>query len=564
MAKINLQDAELARMSITQEQEKEISALYHQIYKEYKKEMDSLPLKGKGTTSQSLRKAYLNKLTKQLKEAYEELDSKLESQIKSGMEKTAQATVDGVKKWTQKAGLTVEGVYSYVPKDVVSMLSTGKLYGEGWTLSKSLWGQEQKTLHDIDQIVAKGVAANKSAYDIAKDLEKYVNPSAKKEWDWSKVYPGTSKKIDYNAQRLARTMVSHAYQQSLLASTKYNPFVNGYRWRSAHSSRTCEICNERDGKIYSADNLPLDHPNGLCTFIAELTGDMNSVADRLADWANGKEDPLLDRWYNSMGGKPLEKKVTKEQKKKATNPTDVTIGSPKWIDKNFSNMRKNITREFGKEAWVPIRDKLGSLDETRLRWLSSGNSRLKELVNDGGKGYYSSRDRSISVDILKDISPSNKQGRFATLFHEYGHLLDDKYGPAGRGLSSLGDFGKSIYKSLQTEYNNIVDKSTGRIVQGIRDSLIGDDRSSGVQDIISGLSGDRDRIKWGHSSEYWARKGVDAWQEVTSEAFANMNSAYINGGKAEQYFEEVFPESYRLFKEEVANIVQQEITKTMG
>ena len=130
MAKINLQDAELARMSITQEQEKEISALYHQIYKEYKKEMSSLPLKGEGTISQSLRKTYLNKLTKQLKEAYQELDSKLESQIKSGMEKTAQATVDGVREWTQKAGLTVEGIYSYVPKDVVSMLSTGKIYGD--------------------------------------------------------------------------------------------------------------------------------------------------------------------------------------------------------------------------------------------------------------------------------------------------------------------------------------------------------------------------------------------------------------------------------------------------
>nr|DAG77244.1 MAG TPA: minor capsid protein [Caudoviricetes sp.] len=551
-------------MSITQEQEKEISALYHQIYKEYKKEMNSLPLKGKGTTSQSLRKAYLNKLTKQLKEAYEELDSKLESQIKSGMEKTAQATVDGVKEWTQKAGLTVEGVYSYVPKDVVSMLSTGKLYGEGWTLSKSIWGQEQKTLHDIDQIVAKGVAANKSAYDIAKDLEKYVDPSAKKEWDWSRVYPGTPKKIDYNAQRLARTMVSHAYQQSLLASTKYNPFVKGYRWRSAHSSRTCEICNERDGKIYSADNLPLDHPNGLCTFIAELSDSMSDIADRLADWALGKEDPSLDRWYNSMGGKPLEEKVTKEQKKKATTPKDVTIGSTKWIDKNFSNMRKNITREFGKEAWIPIRDKLSSLDETRLMWLSSGNSRLKELINDRGQGYYLPRDRIISVDILKDISPSNTQGRFSTLFHEYGHLLDDKYGPAGRGLSSLGDFGRSIYKSLQTEYNNIVDKSTGRIVQEVRDSLIRDDHSSGVQDIISGLSGNSNCIRWGHSSEYWAKGGVDAWHRVTSEAFANMNSAYINGGKAEQYFEEVFPESYRLFKEEVANIVQREITKTMG
>lgn len=300
MTKINLQDAELARLSITQDQEKEISKLYHQVYKDYKKKMDSLPLKGEGTVSQSLRRTYLNKLTKQLKEAYQELDTKLASQIQGEMDRASQAVVEGVSEWANKVGLKVEGAYSYVPKDIVSILSSGKLYGGDWTLSKAIWGHTQKTVHDIDQVVATGVAANKSAYEIAKDLEQYVNPSAKKEWEWSKVYPGTNKKVDYNAQRLARTMVSHAYQQSLLATTKYNPFVKGYRWRSAHSSRTCEICNDRDGKLYSADDLPLDHPNGLCTFIAELTGDMNSVADRLADWANGMEDLALDKWAASM------------------------------------------------------------------------------------------------------------------------------------------------------------------------------------------------------------------------------------------------------------------------
>lgn len=563
MAKISFYKAEQARLEITKEQEERIANLYNQVYKDYKKQMDSLPLKGEGTASQSLQRTYLNKLTKQLKEAYQSISWDLESQIEKGMLDAAGAVVKDNDTWLKRAGISIEGAYSYVPKDIVYRLSTGKIYEEGWTLSKSIWGQEQKTLHDIDQVIAMGVAGNKSAYEIAKDLEKYVNPSAQKEWNWSKVYPGTNKKVDYNAQRLARTMVSHSYQQSLVATTRHNPFAHGYKWRSAHTSRTCELCNERDGKVYSADDLPLDHPNGLCTFLVEMDN-LEDIADRLADWALGKDDAGIDEWYNSMSGKPLGEKVTGEQKKKATNSMNVSIGSPKWIDKNFSNMRKNITSEFGKEAWTPIRDKLSSLDETRLMWLSSGNSRLKGVVNDGGKGYYSSRDRLISVELFGDIDPSNKRGRFATLFHEYGHLLDDKYGPAGRGLSSLGGFGKSIYKSLQMEYNNLVDKSTGRITQEVRDSLMGDDHSSGVQDIISGLSGDSNRIKWGHSSEYWARKGADAWQEVTSEAFANMNSAYINGGKSEQYFEEFFPESYKMFKEEVVNIVQRGITKTVG
>lgn len=305
MASINLQDGEQARLTITKEQEVEISKLYRQVYLDLKKQMGSLPPQGEGTASQSLRKTYLNKLIKQLKEEYKAIGEELEEQIKKNMQDTASTVVQANADWLKKAGLTIEGAYSYVPKDIVALLSTGKLYGGGWTLSKAIWGESQKHAHDIDKIVAAGVAANKSTYEIAKDLEKYVNPSAKKEWDWSKVYPGTSKKVDYNAQRLARTMVSHAYQQSLLATTKYNPFVTGYRWRSAHTHRTCELCNERDGQVYSAKDLPLDHPNGMCTFIAELSDSMSDIADRIGDWATGSKDPALDQWYASMKRNPL-------------------------------------------------------------------------------------------------------------------------------------------------------------------------------------------------------------------------------------------------------------------
>ena len=338
MAKINLQDGELARMQITQEQETEISKLYHQTYLDLQKEMKGLS--HEGSTSESLRKTYLNKLVKQLKESYKSIGEGLEKQIQKGMLDTAQAVVDNNSDWLKKAGLKVEGAYSYVPQDIVSLLSSGKLYGEGWSLSKAIWGDSQKKAHDIDQVVAAGVAANKSAYEIAKDLEQYVNPNAKKEWDWSKVYPGTTKKVDYNAQRLARTMVSHAYQQSLLATTKHNPFVTGYRWRSAHVSRTCELCNERDGQVYSADDLPLDHPNGMCTFLVELSGSLTDVADRLGNWVNGAEDPELDNWYKSMN---LPKSQTAPQFNDLQKKWLEAYGfSPTNLPKNFSEWSHSV------------------------------------------------------------------------------------------------------------------------------------------------------------------------------------------------------------------------------
>lgn len=350
MAKISFYNAEQTRLEITKEQEEEIANLYKQVYKDYKKQMDSLPLKGEGTVSQSIQRTYLNKLTKQLKEAYQSISWNLESQIKKGMLDAAGAVVEDNDAWLKKAGIFIKGAYSYVPKDIVYKLSTGKVYGEGWTLSKSIWGQEQKTLHDIDQVIAMGVAGNKSAYEIAKDLEKYVNPSAKKEWDWSKVYPGTNKKVDYNAQRLARTMVSHSYQQSLLATTRHNPFVHGYKWRSAHTSRTCEICNERDGKVYSADDLPLDHPNGLCTFLVEMDS-LENIADRLADWALGKDDAGIDEWADSMFS-PGETKLSPLQKE--------------WLDKaGFSKGHMpNSFKEFA--------EGLGQGDKNKLLKLAGG------------------------------------------------------------------------------------------------------------------------------------------------------------------------------------------------
>ena len=347
MANIQLKDGELAKLQITKEQEKEISNIYHQTYIDLKKQMDTLS--HEGSTSESLKKTYLNKLVKQLKSAYKSTGPAIEKQIKKGIFDMSQAVVGDNSSWVQKAGLKMEGLYSFVPENIVSILSSGKLYGEDWSLSKAIWGDSQKKAHDIDQIVAAGVAANKSAFDIAKDLEQYVNPSARKDWRWSKVYPGTSKRVDYNAQRLARTMVSHAYQQSLLATTKHNPFVTGYKWSSAHTHRTCEICNERDGKVYSADDLPLDHPNGMCTIMAELSDDMNTIADRLGDWAQGADDSELDQWYASMIGGSLElKPIFNELQEKWLGGTGY---SPDKLPSDFTEWSHSLTSAQKKEIF---------------------------------------------------------------------------------------------------------------------------------------------------------------------------------------------------------------------
>lgn len=291
-SKLNLRPAENTRLELTKTQQRDIERMYRRLSKQIGKEADKLP----NTTSGALRKMYLKRLQKQINTELNSLGKNLESTILGNMEAVAEAVVADNIAFHKAINLTVQGMFSHVPGDVVKAVSTGQVYDGRWSLSRSIWGHTAKTKKDINKVIAEGIAQNKSAYDIAKDLEKYVNPDARKDWAWSKVYPGTAKVVDYNAQRLARTMVSHAYQQSFVRTTQRNPFVTKYKWDASNSGRVCPLCASRDGVLFEKDELPMDHPNGMCTFIAVIDQPMTDIADRIADWALGGSDPELDTY----------------------------------------------------------------------------------------------------------------------------------------------------------------------------------------------------------------------------------------------------------------------------
>ena len=54
--------------------------------------------------------------------------------------------------------------------------------------------------------------------------------------------------------------------------------------------------------MYEKDSLPLDHPNGMCTYLAVIEDSFDTIADRLADWAHGGIDPELDAWSKDLYG----------------------------------------------------------------------------------------------------------------------------------------------------------------------------------------------------------------------------------------------------------------------
>lgn len=313
--RISLSSADDVRDKITEKQIRDIRSMFEGLAKSARKKAKQL--EGRDNISSILQRKYLDDLAKELEHQLNADFKTLRKNIDQDMKQVSESVIGCVKEFEESIGLPISNAWLNVPVDAVAAVSSGNIYAGNWTLSSRIWGMERKVLKDIHTVVANGIAANMSAYEIAKDLEKYVDPKAKKDWDWSKVYPGTNRKVDYSAQRLARTMVSHAYQFSFVESTKDNPFITKYKWISSHDKRVCEICKERDGKLFAKDKLPLDHPNGRCTFVSVFDKSSKDMGRDLANWVKGKEGdfPDIDKYMKKRFGTDRYEKAKEEVKR---------------------------------------------------------------------------------------------------------------------------------------------------------------------------------------------------------------------------------------------------------
>ncbi len=311
-------DAEVVKNAIMASQKQEITALYEKWADEIGERAKYFS--HKSTASSVVSERQMKELQKMLKATGQQVSNEIYHKIKGNMYMIADAVVADNIKWLESFGFSKDGLnaaFNYVPDEVVRNLITGQIYDSGWSLSARIWGDNEQTMKDAYQIMAKGLAENKPVFEIAKELEQYVRPSAAKRWnpvlamkntttgkiEYKRIY---KKQVDYNAQRLARTLAQHSYQQSFVATTQKNPFITDYIWHS-NGSRVCELCIARDGKHFKKTELPLDHPNGMCTMEPVVADDM---VDQLANWFNSPDGtfPEIDEFAGNFG---YEAKVVK-------------------------------------------------------------------------------------------------------------------------------------------------------------------------------------------------------------------------------------------------------------
>lgn len=272
------------------------------------------------TANGGFTKAWLKDYEKYLRYKMNELDTNIakltEEAIKASSEIAASVQGDFLSHINNKYELDIDKnlinfAYS-VNQDVILSIINGGLYKDNKSLSERIWGYSEKNIQDIQYIINKGLMEQKSYEEIIRDLSKYVNPNAKKDWSWKKVYPKSNKAVDYNAQRLLRTSINHSFFNTNLKSWNGNPYVEAIHWELSgeHFVRQVkrfgeDICDEHTTQDnynlgignFPKHSVPIPHPQCLCYQYAVIPKGLDDIGRELRKWVNGEENTILDDWF---------------------------------------------------------------------------------------------------------------------------------------------------------------------------------------------------------------------------------------------------------------------------
>lgn len=191
------------------------------------------------------------------------------------------------------------GRFATIQDNIIKDIIKGNIYKDNKTLSKRIWSITNANGKEIQEVITEGIILKKSSKELASDLQEFLKPLPQRNVKWKQEYGVITKDVKNKAERLARTTINHSYQNATIQSTQDNPFIEGIRWESAmQHGRTCEECMDRDGVVYPKDEVPLDHPNGMCTMIPEIPKSLAEIGSEIGRWVNGEENKQLDEWYD--------------------------------------------------------------------------------------------------------------------------------------------------------------------------------------------------------------------------------------------------------------------------
>lgn len=326
-------------LELTIEQEKQINNIYAKSAARLIDEILELPDISRTRVYDIDIARLLNDYTKDLyKQLYPNIkDNMMESSIIQ--RQVILDYVDQVAKDRKLSEIVKHNINNY-SNTVVKNLVAGEYYKDGKTLSKRLWNLTSDNSNKIDEFIKMNIASGANARKLANDLELLINPNNRIVTNNFKA-GFNSYKISYQAQRLARTSITHAATETQIQNAKKNPFSKGLRWNlsASHSARMhgkTDICDDYNGQIFKPEETPLQHPNCLCYFTEEVA-DIDDAIVRINKWVEGNEDRELESWSTDFnkGEDNIKNKTSSSVKVNGKDGT-IDINIPKSKNKNIN------------------------------------------------------------------------------------------------------------------------------------------------------------------------------------------------------------------------------------
>lgn len=441
--KMNYRDlamkARTKSLKLTLKQQQEIVDIYTDV-------IDELAEKAENYGEDKLTYRWLEDYTMQIFKARSRLMDNLNGSIRDSIKQAGKNAIEPdlelFKQAQRKAGIDLGDhfteMFSQAPNEALGVIIKGDLYRDGKGLSERIWNHTNEFGQDIDYIIKRAMAEKKSALELAKDLEHFVKPEHKRPWSWGKVYPNLrTKQIDYNAQRLARTSITHAHRESQYRSAARNPFVEAIHWELSpeHFTRQVSKWGEDECDEYTNQNwynlgkgnfpieeVPLSHPQCLCFTYPVIPKSLDEIADELKAWVEGM-NPELNEWFGSWF--KAEIKSTKE-----TKLDDLVSKVTKMKDATKNSLRKTANQ---------------ILDDVGLEHVKFGIRQQKWSY--GFTSYYVGHNNIMDV---KELVLNSKERRGLhyqkkTFFHELFHAK-------AHGLKTHAATDKKAYTMIEETF----------------------------------------------------------------------------------------------------------------
>lgn len=499
--------------------------------------------------SGSLGERWAKEYVKALKADRKIISKQIEDIIKAGMDSAstlgAKTNYDMLNSFVGnnfEIGMSFKGAFAKVNTNVTNAILQGDIYSDGRSLSQRIWKLTGEFEGKVQDVINQGILQQKSTKELAKDLREFAKPPDKRPLSWRGDYESyKAYNINYSAKRLARTTINHAYQTATIESSQLNPFINKMRWETSGGHRVCEICASREGKEFLLDEVPLDHPNGMCVMIPVLEKDLKEVAKEIRAWIDGEDNPGLDNWYKKIEGYGSNGYPTKENTEKIN----------KFIPAKTIQEAEENAKWFIGEGFAPKFKNKAIYKGISLEHANEINETLRKLYN--------------MVDMpklngIKTISPTSLMGK--KVFSDADAIA--AYNPVEGGIflnrdilknaKALAFFNKQADEAWEVVMKN-VEKLSGKqkelatLYKNVGRSLVGD---GSLQDYII--------HEMGHHVQ-WNVLDTNANNMIGSRmgSYAPKISGYANASKGEY-----LAESFTAYVKGELNLIDPEFVKALS